>query len=777
MLKYLNLRRLVTIISTIISTVTVAHSSNEVRLLENSQLGLRNSQTSLNGNLTFISTFTYKNSSWTVYEDLTLISGSLHFISSTGNHRTFDRYLEAGFNEKTSVPFYLGLNRTEINTALPDILADALLANGEPSEPEVRNVVPQVLFEKHQTYIGNIQANDTMFVRSDSATRNHYPLRYVDITAAHKNYTYNGLLNGWMPVVRGVFRLSEDADDWYETMLFGDVESTEPFIIPSWSRTSHIVDGQVQESLFSREYPASDPQRLDPTPSEFYRALLTFADYWGNQLEDVAPMTLPDKSWVDISKHSFAVELITRYGGVYPKYGAYDRDYAGSEYDGFQDIFTSSVLANLLWGRFTQAKAVITNYFDMFVSPSGDINMRGPEIPQFGLSLSLLATYFKYTNDIDLLSKYQSKIIAWTRILEELHDKSLTLSPIDLNYGLIAGWSESDSSIGAAYNPAFYIRPYWNNNAFAARGLKDIASVPLFSSYAAKWTVRASAMIAQTEKTLGSVIRYDMNPPYVPVLPNTTLTVRESMESEEPSPQMWSHRVYSELLQSSTLTPNLTHALQTSMRAYGSTSLGIVANVGAVSTTSRDILGFISYGHAISLLLANRVDEFILFLYAHRYHDYTRGDWIATEVAPTSGVQEDTNPFCVPAQLTMPIALRAALVLEHPDEEILYLGRGVPRAWLATGDEIGIKHAPTRWGKVDFSMRMDNRTQSVTASVTFAGTPPHEVYVKIGLPEGCVSKGIMVGDSSAEMVGEEARLVMDPKQKSVSIQGRFTLQM
>lgn len=54
-------------------------------------------------------------------------------------------------------------------------------------------------------------------------------------------------------------------------------------------------------------------------------------------------------------------------------------DYAGSEYDGFQDIFTSSLSANLEWGRFEQAKAVLENYFTLFVSPQGDIAMRGPE--------------------------------------------------------------------------------------------------------------------------------------------------------------------------------------------------------------------------------------------------------------------------------------------------------------------------------------------------------------------------------------------------------------
>jgi len=71
--------------------------------------------------------------------------------------------------------------------------------------------------------------------------------------------------------------------------------------------------------------------------------LLAFADYWNQQLHDFAPTSLPDNAWVDMSKLAFAKELMTRHGGIYPKYGAVDRDYAGSEYDCFKDIFASAI--------------------------------------------------------------------------------------------------------------------------------------------------------------------------------------------------------------------------------------------------------------------------------------------------------------------------------------------------------------------------------------------------------------------------------------------------
>ena len=121
--------------------------------------------------------------------------------------------------------------------------------------------------------------------------------------------------------------------------------------------------------------PAFPPRRVDPKPEEFYRALLVFADYWDRQLHDFAAATLPDNVWIDMSKHAFAKELMIRPAGVYPKYGAVDRDYFGSEYDGFQDIFTMAVYTQLEWGRFETARNFIDNYFTEYVDAKGMIDM------------------------------------------------------------------------------------------------------------------------------------------------------------------------------------------------------------------------------------------------------------------------------------------------------------------------------------------------------------------------------------------------------------------
>jgi hypothetical protein len=102
------------------------------------------------------------------------------------------------------------------------------------------------------------------------------------------------------------------------------------------------------------------------------------------------------------------------------------------------------------------------------------IDMRGPETAQFGMTLSLLSRYFKYSGDSDLLLKHRAKIEATAKLLTDMHDESLKISAEEPGFGLIRGWSESDSCL--MENPAVYWQPYYANTAFAARGLKDIAT-------------------------------------------------------------------------------------------------------------------------------------------------------------------------------------------------------------------------------------------------------------------------------------------------------------
>ena len=694
---------------------------------------------------TLISEFTMDSTKWKVYEDLRTREGAITFISSAGA-RVLTKSAEASFAEETSP--YLGLTLKDIGMSARDLLAERLLEGGNDPDPDrVKSAAPPLGSVQStgpswrlpwDTFVGTKECFDTMPVFPSGNTRTYHPVQYFpDDSQKASQRRFDGLVGGWMPAVRKIMSASEIAYD--EVIVFGDVEAQDKFIVQTWHRTARIENGKISKAIYGHSYPAFPPARTDPQPEKFYRALLRFVVYWESLLSDFASASVPQNVWLDMSKHAFAKEVMARPGGVYPKYGAVDRDYYGSEYDGFQDIFTSSVYTNLEWGRFKTARAIIDNYFSDFVDGTGMINMRGPETAQFGMTLSLLARYSNYTGDRELLSKHRAKIEATATLLCEMHEESLRLSQVDPGYGLIHGWSESDSCLMP--KPQIWWLPYYANNAFAARGLRDLSrvwnSIAEQSSRAGKqaaaWELRSKvlqdAVVASIEKN----IRHDMTPPYIGTYAGATGTFWESMQKERPSPQQWPHRPYAELLQADILSEDLSNLIIDCMRAYGGTTLGVPANIEPPHAEGRDILGFISYGYAQALLRLDRIEEFLLFLYSHRYHDHTRGSWTAGEVA---GIDGDNALFCIPAQLTIPIVMRWMLVLEDSDEDRLYFGKGLPREWVISGKEIRIERAPTRWGRVSMKIIADATTKNIQAEVGLERLgSPREIQVKLRLPK------------------------------------------
>lgn len=724
------------------------------------QLRGTRSDASVDGH-TKLSSFVLDGEPWTVYEDLRTRDGAITFLSSSGSARVLPKTAEPIFAEPG--PKYLGLELSQIGLAGPDLLAEKLLAAGEPDEDAVRNAAPPMDSATPKwkfyrpgwnTILGTRECSDTMPVYPAGSTRTYHPIQYFPaLTNELARQRHEGLVGGWMPAARKVF---PDADgSYYETIAFGDVLAQDRFIVQTWHRTAQIRDGKIVTVAYGYSYPAYDRRRQDPDPAEFYAGLLSFAEYWDRLLHDMSVITLPETSWTDMARYAFVKEQIVRPGGTYPKYGAVDRDYYGPEYDGFQDIFTMSMYANLECGRFRQAQEVLDGYLTNFVDSKGVNNMRGPETGQFGLTLSLIARYYRYTRDASLLSRHREKIQATASLLSELHDEALQLPADDRGYGLIHGWCESDSCLMP--DPSIWWKPYFANSAFAVRGWRDLAPVwqelGLGSEPAADWSRRSHQLQAALVKSITANTRDDMQPPYIGPLPGTKLTFRESLAKEHPSEQQWPHRCYAELLQAGVLPDRQTNLVIDCMRAYGGTTLGVVANVEPPHPNGRDILGFISYGYAQALLRMNRIDEYLLFLYSHRYHDHSRGSWTAGEV---SGITGDGAIFCIPAQQTIPLLVRWMLVFEDLDSDTLYLGRALPRKWVGSGKPIAIEQAPTRWGPVDYRLESHGKDHRIaTIDLQAQGAIPAQLQVTFRLPAGRSIAALAVNDRSVTPAGKD----------------------
>lgn len=708
---------------------------------------------------------------WRALEDFRTRDGSIALVGADGRGLLLRKKTEACF--ATANPPYLGLSIKDIGLSGPDLLADKLLAHGgDPDPNRVRDAAPPLesLHASNRdiygsrmpwnTFVGTRQCSDTMPVFPQGNTRTYHPVQFFEeLHALDPHARYEGLLGGWMPGVRKVFPAGPNA--YYEVIVFGDVAANDRFIVQTWHRTAHIENGRITRVEYGYSYPPYPPSRVAPAAEQFYAGLLLFATAWIADTAELETLHLPDLALIDMTRHAFARELVTRPTGVYPKYGAVDRDYYGSEYDGFQDIFTSSLFANLAWGRFAMARDVLDNYFTAFVDDRGNVNMRGPETAQFGLTLELLARYWRYTHDATTLRKHRQKIEGTVSLLIGLHDESLRLDHANPGYGLIAGWNESDSSLFP--DPSIWWKPYYANSAFAARGLLELSEVwpeMMAAPAPAAWAQRGAQLRDAVAHSVARNIRRDMQPPYLGTYPGAESTFRKAMQAAAAaktfSPQQWPHRAYAELLQADMLPAADAALVIDCMRAYGATSIGVVANVGRPDPDDRPILGFISYGYAQMLLRLDRIEEYLLFSYAHRFHDHNRGSWTAGEVAPLDG---SAALFCIPAQLTTPVLSRWMLVAEFAapgatgkDAE-LYLGRAIPRDWFASEQRISVQALPTQWGPVSYETKLQQAHRQAHARVVLPGNIPR-VHVRFRLPEGLRASQAQVNGKSTALSGK-----------------------
>ncbi|MBJ6122291.1 hypothetical protein [Sphingomonas mollis] len=722
--------------------------------------------------LPVVARFTTDDGAWEVREDLTTRDGMLALVRG-GEAVLLPKRTEAA--HATATPVWLGLDLKAIALADADLLADRLLAGGGDPDPEqVCAAAPPSgsRFDPDKlgarlpwtTFVGTRQAGDTMPVFPNGRTRGYRPEHAFAALSGDEGAKtrFEGMLGGWLPAVHKVIPISATA--WYDLIVFADVDANDPLLVQTWHRTMRVERGRVTEVHYGHSYAAFPPRRPHPTAEAFYRALLRFAQVWHAELADLAPVALPDPVYPDMVAHAFAREIVVRPGGTYPKYGVVDRDYVGPEYDGFQDIFTSSLYANLEWGRFAQAKAVLDEYFDDFVGDDGMVDMRGPEVPQFGLTLSLIARYLRYTGDIATIARIKDKVVATARILAELHDQALALPASDRGHGLLHGWSESDACLHP--DPSLWWKPYWNNSAWAVRGWRDIARVwPGLGSRAEAddWTRRANRLEGHLVRRIRQEVRRDLKPPYLGPLPGAEGTFRQALATGKPSEQGWSHRVYAELLQADVLPADLAGLIADCVRGHGGTCIGVTANFAPANDTHRDQLGFISYGHARALLRLGRIEEYLLFLHSHRFHSHLPGSWVAGEV---SGIDGDLPLFCMPAQLTIPLLVRWMLAIEDDDADRLDLGLGLPRAWFASGKEIALKQVPTRWGRVDYATRFDTAARQATATVSFGAQGPASARVRFRLPVRLLS---------ATVNGRPVRLTGDTITIDARTGGRFEI--
>ena len=702
------------------------------------------------GEWTLMAQFERDGETVAVFEQLSRQDGSIAFVTADGLRRCCPKSVEptgegeAGLKFHGIESWYRGHAKQDVLPDRRDILREELLDGG--SDPRLADVaacyppVRHAFFEGHlrpHTFVGTGTSADVV------------PLYYRDVTmvsrvpigvvapgserAMEAGELWEGLVGGWAPIVRTVYPVA--ADEAWEVITFASSATANEFKQPVWYRFTRMKDGRRLETEYIDSF-LPFPRAGDRLRERFYEELLLTLEYWDRAVGGGMEVIGWDE-FRDRSRHAFAREMITRRGN-HPKYGIADQAYAGAEHDGFQDVLVSSVVGCLEWGYFDRARAYLDDYFTHFVRPDGTLHYRGPEMGKYGVTLTCLGLYYDYTGDGSLLRNHRTKIDAVADMLVGRWQEARQRHPDDPAYGMINGYHEADINfLTPNVYELDYDRPYLSNTGEAWRGLRDLAGAWLAMGREAGDDVlirRGRALSTAAEGMFGNA-RRGIEKSWItkdgvtglPIIAGDDTFYWEHAYRARPE-SYDENRVWSELFFGGAATEETVRRIWDIAGERGHTTLGVFNN-------RKSMVGFLVWEEIAGLLQHDMVPEALLATYAHACHAHSRGTWTAIECVDMDRARGAHSPYCLPAQMTLPIVIKWLLVHEDPITGVITLGRGVPRECLSQDRTIGVTDAPTRRGKVSFCLTSQIDAGEILATVSLPDRPGAEIRLRIRAPE------------------------------------------
>lgn len=645
-------------------------------------------------------------SQFAVLEDFTTQTGHLDVVNTRGIQLDLPKTAEPTWADPAKL--YLGHTLKEVIDSPSDLLGDAILARpGDPDYDTIAPLIPPVQKMDTYTFVGTPQNADKVGFSYGGRSPDFDPAPYYEPIRKIRDSgrVLDGIVGGWLPVQRFVY--PETADKWTEMVTFAPFRIVDgnDRIQPVWYRIVHVENGSVAWTRYVDSYHPFPP-RTDYDPRIFYRDLVSLDAGWRKILAPAMKIEVPDARIENMAKSSLVREMMTRIGD-YPKYGVVDRNYGGSEHDGFPDTFTVDTTAMLEWGLIDIAGRYIDNYLGRFVRDDGSILYRGPETGQYGRMLTVLAEYVNYGGDPALLMRHRSRIDGITRLLLGMREKARNLPHDDPAYGMLSGWSEADASVDP--NPSRYMQPYFSNSAEAAQGFRDLGIVwtrigsQTHSSELIQWGQHLVQESTELQSDLHTAISrsllHEGNETIIPSIAGVKEPFDVVVPRDPTDPQFRSYRAYMEMMFSGLMTREETEEIYNYRRTHHDIILGIPTAYGYKTGA---VAGFLAYGHAYGLIQHDMSREALLLLYSIMAHQYTRGSWTAPETRPVFD-DSPAAPYCTPAQLVVPLMAKWILVFEDPQSDTLWFGKSMPERWLEDGQKVSISGATTRFGRVSFA--------------------------------------------------------------------------
>jgi len=678
-----------------------------------------------------------------VLENFEDLHAPLLLVDGTGVRSSLSKTAESTAQDIPNL--YFGHSWNEVTESPTDLLGREVLKQpGDPKYDYIASAFQPIrqLWGDTYNFLGTPDTMDKVWFLYGGRSPNFDPaVFHPPIEQIRKDgKVLDGLVGGHLPVLRFVY---PEANGYTEMLAFAPFRTVNGNlrVQPVWYRVAHIVGGRPKWIRYVDSY-LPYPPRTEDDPRAFYRDLIGLQLGWNRILAEGMALDVPDERIANMSRHCLIRSMMGRSAG-FPKYGVVDKNYGGTEHDGFPDTFTVETEAMLEWGLIERAGAYIDNYLTHFVRDDGTILYRGPETGQFGRMLTVFAMFADRGGDPNLLLRYSKRIDAIADDLMAMRRKAQTLPKGDPAYGMISGWSEADAVLES--DPQRYMQPYFSNSTEAARGFRDLGRVwqrigdrerGLLLEREAEDLLRdlETAMQRSTLTVDGETI--------LPTISGAREPFHIVLRHDKADPQWRSYRSWMEMLHSGLLGDERIHQIADYRERHHDIILGVPMAYGY---RSYEMAGFLSYGHGYGLIQADRIREAQLMMLSHMAHQYTRGMWCAPETRRLAK-GEWASAYCSPSQLVMPLVTRWLMAFEDPRDESLWLAKGIPRDWL--NKPVSVERIPTKWGRVGYSL--EPQGTAVLATVNLPDTAVPSVKLRIRHPEtrklNRVSTGTIASD-------------------------------
>lgn len=677
----------------------------------------------------------------TITEELTRLEPS--YASPSGSSRFYDldagerarlvyvtpektlcltKYDQAAFDRQLSTPAnaYLGACPETLRRHGEDVLGQWVLAKGEPDLAAVEGLLPPIRrggygFAASQGSWSGVMVDQTGALMpqcpryAESQVRLFSPLQAdARLGAIPPVLTW---LNGDIPAVLSVHR-GEDAT----LELLYAVEAGDPGRDPDvWVRARLVPKDERQPrwERFLIVGRSGDALVAPAQPEAFYAVLEGVVAYWTAFHQATSPLTLPEKALSRALRGALACAAAT-FSDAHPHYG--HLRYGWEVHDHFPPTVLTAIEAYLLLGQ-TQLAGRVADYMlrvmveacGRFCYRQGGARLSGASATEYGQLLWLLERYEARLKPYCSIRAFLPKLEKVGALLMEARRPD-ELYP-DLR--LIRMCAEADTN-GRIYS-------YLQNAFWAARGLQALARLTGSGLYAAEAeSLLRDAGEAVARSRVSS--RFGPLPPFRVGYTATPSTLSDCRDTYAPvTEESWyrylsvsdtlcrdkvadeqdyaentyaNYRYYPEMLSARCLKAEEEDTIVRLREALGGELLGMTRFLERVDDWP-------VYNYARFLLETDRIDKYLLLLYAHtRYHGLPDMGIYFEQFGVDGSV---FAPDCVPSVLITPLMTAWALAFEPVKENALYLLRAAPKRWFQEGFKA--ERLGTRFGDVSLAVQ------------------------------------------------------------------------